>query len=102
MSTSKVRIFLRFILSFTLTYSAMTSCKELEYDWENLSLVNVEEIRRRELYKSKRSDYKHLLLAKRGLINGELNITNNYLAKIDDGDTAILPIKIRYQAIVIL
>jgi tetratricopeptide (TPR) repeat protein len=99
MSTIKIIILFYFALSILVGYSPLTISSELEYDSKNLSLINIKEIQRRELFKNKIKDYKNILLAKRGLINGELYITNDYLSKIDDGDTTLLPIKIRYQAI---
>jgi hypothetical protein len=99
MMTIMIRIFLAISLSISLGYNKVLAESTLEYDWSNLSLINVEKIRQIELFNAKKADYKNLLLAKRGMINGELHITNYYLSKIDDSDTTILAIKVRYRAI---
>jgi hypothetical protein len=88
------------LLTIFVGLSAFADNSSLEYDWNNLSLINTEEIRQIEIFNAKKDDYKNLLLAKRGLINGELNITKHYLGKIDDSDTTILSIKLRYLAII--
>lgn len=70
------------------------------FDWSNVSRIKIEEIRRLEQLKSKSEDYKFLLLSKQALINGELDIANYYLDKIDNSATSFLPVKKRYKAII--
>ncbi len=70
------------------------------FNWTNLPLSKVSEIQKMESSIHKSKDHHHLLLAKRGLINGNLSLATHYLDKINDHKTAILPIKIRYLAII--
>jgi hypothetical protein len=99
MSAKVIRRFFLLCLSITLSYNSVRGTSTLEYDWNNLTSVDVEELRQREIFTEKNLDYRNLILAKRGLINGELSLSKFYLGKIDDSETKILPIKIRYQAI---
>ena len=89
-----IYIFLIASLGYSLSYGT-----EFEYN-RSLPRVEINEILRREKINLKSEDYKNLLLAKRALINGELNITNYYLDKIDSSETSFLPIKLRYKAII--
>ncbi|MBT7610966.1 MAG: hypothetical protein HN576_14485 [Bacteriovoracaceae bacterium] len=99
MLTIRKRIFQFTIPTLLLGYPTCFANSALQSDWRNLSLASVDKIQQSELNRSKETDYKNLILAKRGMINGELNITNYYLSKIDDNDTTVLAIKIRYKAI---
>jgi len=78
----------------------MSKLKELDTDWGLLDDIEVDELNRRNLIKSRKADLSTLRKVKQLIIGGDVEAAKYYLDRLDSKNRTITYIKARYLAII--
>lgn len=95
----KTILLVTFFLYATLGYTkSPATLNKFNKDWSYYSAVEIEEFRLLQKLEKRNKDYRNLKLAKKNLINGNLEMAEYYLRKVNELESRLGMIKQRYQS----